>query len=369
MVYTVHLVNNLLALDAKNEYFIYCRDEIPNVFHTDSQSANFIVVKSRNRKLLQQITLPLRSRRDHLDVMFFPYNSAAIFPPCRGVVTIHDLHPYVIAHRFSLVHGPDVQGGRLRSVVNKLYWKKMLVAACKRMDRIIAVSNSTKRDIVDIFKIPASSISVVHEGVDTSYFNVECNGRDLASFQKTYNLPERYILCVGTHAYKNIEGAIKAFSIIHGHYDNEIHLVVTGKKSYLGREVPELVNALQLEPHVVFTDFFPDKDLKYLYQGADVFLFPSFYEGFGLPVLEAFACGTPVVTSNKGSLPEVAGDAALLADPKNPQQIAKAVLRLLNDREFRDEQTRRGFEQVKRFSWRKAASQTYDIFQQVVLSG
>jgi glycosyltransferase involved in cell wall biosynthesis len=244
----------------------------------------------------------------------------------------------------------------------------MLVAACKRMDHIIAVSKSTKRDIVDIFKIPANSVSVVHEGVDTSCFNTDRDGRDLSDFRKTYNLPERYILCVGTHAYKNIEGAIRAFQTIHGR-DNDIHLVVAGKKGYLGRHVPELVNTLHLGANILFTDFFPDKDLKYLYQGAEVFLFPSFYEGFGLPVLEAFACGIPVVTSNKGSLPEVAGDAALLVDPADPQDIANGVLRFLNDRGFRDAQIQKGFEQLKRFSWKKAASRTLDVFREVVPSG
>jgi glycosyltransferase involved in cell wall biosynthesis len=301
--------------------------------------------------------------------MFFPYNSAALFSPCRSVVTIHDLHPYVIADRFSLVHGPDLQGGRLRSTVNKLYWKKMLIAACRRMDHIIAVSKSTKRDITDIFKIPAGSVSVVHEGVDTSYFNVDSNGQDPDSFRKTYNLPQHYILCVGTHAYKNIEGAIRAFSIIRAKHNQEIHLVIAGKKSYLGRNIPELVSSLQLGPYVVFTDFFPDKDLKYLYQQAEMFLFPSFYEGFGLPVLEAFACGIPVVTSNKGSLPEVSGDAALLVDPSDPQDIAAAMLRLLRDGAFRKKLIQKGFKQVEKFSWAKAASGTLNVFQEVVSSG
>ena len=364
MVYTIQVVNNLLKIDNKNEYFLYCRDEIPIQFNVRPSSATFRVISSKNRKILQQFKLPMAALHDRVDLMFFPYHSASLFCPCKSVVTIHDLHPYVVPKRFAKIHGSQVHGNKLISIINKTYWKKMLELASKRVDRIIAVSHSTKKDIANIFHIPIGKIHAVYEGVDKEHFQVDAE-KDLVYFREKHSLPEKYILCVGTHAYKNIEGAINSFGIIKKKYQASIKLVIAGNKDYFGREIFQLVKDLDVEDHIIFTGFFPAEDLKYLYQCAEVFLFPSFYEGFGLPVLEAFACGTPVVTSNKGSLPEVGGEAALLVNPNDPEEIASAVLKLLDDRSFRDDKRQQGFNQVEKFSWEEAATETLEVFEKV----
>ncbi len=282
------------------------------------------------------------------------------------MVTIHDLHPYVVPERFAEVHTWEIHGSRWRSMINKIYWEEMLKMASKKMNRIIAVSSATKRDIANVLHIPTEKIDVVHEGVDREYFNAGNDRKDLARFRDEHNLPKQYILGMGTHAYKNVEGVIKSFSIIRKKFRDPIKLVITGNKHHLGQNIFRLVKDLDLENQIIFTGFFPEEELKYLYQCAELLLFPSFYEGFGLPVLEAFACGTPVVTSTAGSLPEVAGEAGLLVNPNDPEEIASAVLKLLTDRDFREHKRQQGFKQVENFSWEKAASKTLEIFNHML---
>lgn len=364
--YTVHIVKNLIKMDNDNKYYIYCRNKVPHQLNTESSSVAFRVFKTKNRKLLQQIRLPIAALFDRLDLMFFPYNSASIFCPCKGIVTIHDLHPFVVPEQFAKIHSVKIHGSAVHSLVNSVYWKTILKIASKKMDRIIAVSHATKKDIENIFHIPSEKIDVVYEGVNKEYFNPDSDEKDLARFREKYNLPERYILCVGTHAYKNIEGAVKAFNIIKGKIHDPLKLVIAGNKWTLDEEIFQMVKELNLERQIIFTDFFPDEDLKYLYQCAELFLFPSFYEGFGLPVLEAFACGTPVVTSTAGSLPEVAGEAGLLVDPNDSEEIATSVLALLTDKDFREKKRQQGLKQVEKFSWEKAAKETLDILKLMV---
>jgi glycosyltransferase involved in cell wall biosynthesis len=366
MIYTIQIIKNLIKIDNENKYIIYCRDEVPQQLNALHSSVSFRILKSKNRKILQQIRIPVAALLDRLDLVFFPYHSAALVCPCTSIVTIHDLFPYIVPEQFAKTHSSEFHGSIVTSVINKAYWKSMLKAACKRVDRIIAVSQATKRDIVNIFHIRNEKIDVVYEGVDREYFCVDKSVDKLALFQEKYGLPEKYILCVGTHAYKNIEGIVKAFSIVRKKYQNSITLLIAGNKTYVQKEIFQLVTDLNLESGIIFTGFFPAEDLKYLYQCAEVFLFPSFYEGFGLPVLEAFACGTPVVTSNTGSLPEVGGEAALLVDPNDHEEIASAVLKILSDKTFRAKKRQQGFNQVEKFSWENAARMTLKVFNKTL---
>jgi glycosyltransferase involved in cell wall biosynthesis len=149
-------------------------------------------------------------------------------------------------------------------------------------------------------------------------------------------------------------------------YTEPLHLVVAGNKRYIGDDIYQLVSDLNIEKDVIFPGYFPEEDIQYLYRCAELLLFPSFYEGFGLPVLEAFASGIPVVTSTAGSLPEVGGDVALLADPDDPEEIAAGILALLSDHEFKERKRSEGLDWVKKFSWTKAAEETLKVFLQTV---
>lgn len=358
ILYTVQLTRNLISSDSENSYCVYCRGKIPSVFEGYVDKARFVELPSKNRKFLMQWTLPRAARRDRVDVMFYPYNSGALFSGMPSVVTIHDLHPFVIRERFEKIHSLEKKGETLSAAFNQVYWKQMLRQSCARSTRVIAVSETTKSDIVQIFGTPGSKVDVVHEAADNQRFNTDSDGVDRSAFLMKHGLPDRYILVVGTHAYKNIEGIIAAFKEAKQDGLGPIGLVIAGNKAWLGDDVLELASDSALADDLVLTGFFPDADLKYLYQFADLFLFPSFYEGFGLPILEAFSCGTPVITSDRGAMPEVAGNAAVLVDPNDHRQIAEKIRDVVSNRELQDDLSRAGLERASQFSWARAARET-----------
>ncbi len=358
IAYTAQLTKNLVTSDRENSYFVYCRGEIPEIFADCAGSATFIPLSSSNRKLLMQWTLPRAAKNDGIDVLFFPYNSAALFSSIPWVVTIHDLHPFVVTDRFKRIH--DSTSGRkgISSQFNQAYWKWILRQSCARSTRVIAVSQKTKSDIVEIFGTRPDKIDVVHEAADHDRFNMNPDSVSRLEFLERYDLPDRYILVVGTHAYKNIEGILSAYRHAVSKGLMDVGLVIAGNKAWLGTDDVELIATGAGASRIVLTGFFPDADLKYLYQFADLFLFPSFYEGFGLPILEAFSCGTPVITSNTGAMPEVAGEAAILVDPNNHVAIAEQLITVLNDAELRKNLANAGRDRARDFSWSKAAAET-----------
>jgi glycosyltransferase involved in cell wall biosynthesis len=363
--YAMEITRGLLESGSGHEYVVYFRNEIDDGLAALSSMAEFKVLRSGNRKVLQQTGLPIAAASDRLDVMFFPFNSASLFCPTKSVVTIHDLHPFTVPERFAIVHSSQVHRTSLRSRFNQWYWKSMLRHASRRATRVLAVSEVTKKDVESIFGISPEKIDVVHEGAPESFFLRDATD-DGADFRAQYKLPERYILGVGTHGYKNVEGSIRAFEIVRKRVSSPIKLVIAGTLSSLGEDKFALVKTLGLQSDVVFTGFFPDEDLNRLYRHAELLLFPSFYEGFGLPVAEAFASGTPVVASTAGALPEVSGGAASLVDPNDVEGIAAAVLAILNDPRCRDEHVRRGLERAQNFTWGAAASGTLRVLERAV---
>jgi glycosyltransferase involved in cell wall biosynthesis len=358
ILYTVHLTRDLISTDSENTYFVYCRGKLPSVFEHHGSNAHFIELPSKNRKFLMQWTLPRAARRDGVDVMFYPYNSGALFSGVPSVVTIHDLHPFVIRERFEKIHNVEKKGETLSAAFNRVYWKQMLRQSCARSTRVIAVSETTKSDIVRVFGTPADKVDVVHEAADKQRFNEDSDGVDRAAFIAKHGLPNRYVLVVGTHAYKNIEGVIAAFKLAKRDGLGSIGLVIAGNKAWLGGDVLKLATESALADDIVLTGFFPDADLKYLYQFAELFLFPSFYEGFGLPILEAFSCGTPVITSDRGAMPEVAGEAAVLVDPNDHRQIADKIRDVISDQHLQNDMSRAGLKRASQFSWERAARET-----------
>ncbi len=364
-VYTINLVNHILRADSGNEYVIYCMGQVPDGMTVHPSHARFEVIPAGNRKLWQQIGLPRRARRDGLDLLFFPSNSVALRAPCKTVATIHDLHPFVHPEPFRNVHTAKLHKGIIQATLNHYYWKNMLRWAARK-DRIITDSRNTADDVMNHFGVSDEKIDVVLLAVDRDRFAAgdEPGGRE--SFLARHHLPPHYVLCVGTHAFKNLEGSIRAFHEARLESDFPVKLVIAGSKSGVSDSLYGLVRELDIEEHVRFIGFFPDEDLPGLYRQAVCLLFPSFYEGFGFPILEAFSCGTPVLTSNCSCMPEVAGTAALLADPHDPQDIAAKLALLLNSSSLRAEKIREGLEQASQFSWEKVARETIASFRKVM---
>jgi glycosyltransferase involved in cell wall biosynthesis len=276
-----------------------------------------------------------------------PYGT---FAPSRypNVITICDVTPLIY---------PGTHGR-----MNVWHHRYLLPGILKRAAAIVTISESSRRDIVRIFGVPEEKVTVTYLAADSRY-RPEPEG---TPGEEVARLPRPYLLNVGTlEPRKNLDGLLRAFALAR-HRGIPHKLVVTGARGWGKSRLAALVQELDLGESVIFTGFVEDHDLPHLYAGADFFVYPSLYEGFGLPPLEAMACGVPVITSNVSSLPEVTGDAALLIDPASDGELADAMVRLAGDAGLRDDLRARGLVRAGLFSWQKAAQETLEVYRRVV---
>jgi glycosyltransferase involved in cell wall biosynthesis len=269
----------------------------------------------------------------------------------RSVFTLHDL-----IFRFD-------PGSHLP--LNRIYLNAMMPRFLRAADAVIAVSECSRRDAVRLYGTPAEKIHVIPEGVDARFR--PASQQQIDRVRAKHHLPERFILSVGTiEPRKNLP---ILFEVLASRREQGLApwpLVIAGKPGWLYEPILRQMNELGLQDLVHLTGFFPDDDLPALYNAATLLVMPSRYEGFGLPVLEAMACGTPVICSNTSSLPEVAGEAALLASPDDARTWAEAIARVMSDDALRAQMRERGFNQAGRFSWEQAARQTADLYRRVI---
>ena len=240
----------------------------------------------------------------------------------------------------------------------KIMLKLCLKKSCRRADKIVTVSQFSKEEIVKYLNIPEEKIVVMPNGVDHSLYHPGYAEDAIEKAKRRYQIEGEYYLYLGTlEPRKNIERIVQAYA--RAKRPGGPKLVLAGRRGWLYESIFAAVQELGIEEDVVFTDYVADADVPLLMSGARMFLFPSLYEGFGLPPLEAMACGTPVVTANTSSLPEVAGDAALLADPYSVREIAAAIARLEEDEALRRSLIQKGLERAAQFTWEKSAQIFY----------
>ena len=293
-------------------------------------------------------------RRERVDLAHVPYFASPLFPATRTVVTIHDLIPIVL---------PRYRG----SLLVRLY-TALVAASARRANAVIADSECSKRDIVQHLGIPAERVRVVYLAANARYRPVA----DVAAVRAKYALPDKYLLYLGGFDQrKNLRVIIEAFSLLHEFYQDGYRLALAGVS--LGQD-----SAFFPDPHRIAREVgLADDAIRYvggameedkpaLYSSAAVFLYPSLYEGFGLQPLEAMACGTPVISSNASSLPEITGDAAMSIDPQSPIAWAEAMRAVLSDSARRDQMRERGFAQAAKFSWARAAEETLAVYRSVL---
>lgn len=297
---------------------------------------------------LEQVVLPFYCKKVRPDLVHFANFNCSYLCPRPYVVTIHDLiyHLYPEACPHKLAH---------------LYAKALLRSSAGKARMVITDSNASRGDITSRLDAPAEKVRVIHIGIGRQYEPV-ANAREVL---KKYNLPADYILYVGNHEpRKNLAGLINAYAASHSRA--RYSLVIAGKKDPRRAKTYELISSLSLNGKVVLAGYVPPEDLPALYTAAGLFVFPSFYEGFGLPPLEAMACGTPVVCSNTSSLPEIVGDAAVTVDPHNTEALTRAIDRALTDNDLAAELVRRGFRQAKRTTPADTANETIDVYRQAL---
>ena len=351
-MYTANLLQALAALDTENQYTYIIREGQPVL----QVGGNFQPWPTRISfenhwigDLWQNLYLPFRLRARQVDLFHGP----AVFLPLtklgfRTVVTIHDLVAFRFPATIPMKYG--------------LYMRLMIRLAVRSADQVIAASQQTRDDLVNRLGVPAEKITVIYGGL-ASRFEPMRDALRLAEVRCRYGLREPYILFVGNlEPRKNLVRLIEAFGRLKARESIPHQLVLAGKRGWLFRPIFETVEQLGLNREVIFTGYVPPEDLPALYGMADLFTFPSLYEGFGLPVLEAMACGTPVVTAPTGSIPEVAGDAAWYVDPWDVEALTEGLARVLKDFETRSKLVARGVLQAKRFSWTKTAEATLQIY-------
>lgn len=308
-----------------------------------------------NRILWESRELPKRVKQERADVLHVPAFSPPMNKPCKTVVTVHDLIGMVF---------PNQMGWPSR-----FYWGKWLPSAVKGVDALIADSENTKMDIVRHLGFPESKITVIypsgHEGFSQMY-NLQAH----KSLCGRLGIQEKYLLAVGTlEPRKNIFRLIEAFLKFRSSDKKKSYqLVIIGSIDFAhGKFLKQLRSKYpDLGKDVLFPGYISREDLKLLYAGSSAFLFPSLYEGFGIPVLEAMASGTPVLTSHLSSLPEVAGEAALYVDAYNVNAIAEGIQRIIEDQPLRNDLIQKGLQQVKRFSWRETARKTLRVYENII---
>ena len=273
--------------------------------------------------------------------------------PLRGVPTVLTVHD-LIFRRYPAHH----------KRLNRWYLNATMPLFCRRAGHIIAVSEQSKRDIVEAYSVAPEKITVIYEAADPRFCPQPAN--TAADVRTRYGLPDRYLLFVGTiEPRKNLGRVLAAFERLHAERLTDA-LVIVGKRGWLYDDFFARLEGSPAKQAVIFPGFVPDTDLPAVYAAAQAFAFPSEFEGFGLPVLEAMACGTPVVCSNTSSLPEVAGDAALLVDPLEVDALTDALGRVLRDPALAADLRARGLAQAARFSWARAAEETLAVYRRVM---
>jgi glycosyltransferase involved in cell wall biosynthesis len=351
--YIRNLLRHLARLDTNTEYVVLCQ-EADRTF-ADELGENFRAVpeSSGPYSVREQIAVPLDLRREGVNLFHAPHYVLPPLTPCRSVVTIHDC----IHLRF-----PQYLPNRL----GYAYARSSLWVATHRSARVLTVSEASKRDILRYFSVPDAKIDVIYNAIDER-FHEEPPADDVMRVRERYQLHDPFILYAGNiKPHKNLERLIEAFHVIRRGELQYVKLLIIGDEISKYATLRRTVHRYKLHKHVRFFGFVPDATLAILYRLARVFVFPSLYEGFGLPPLEAMASGTPVITSNVSSLPEVVGDAAMLIDPYEPDAIAGAMRRVLLEDRLRDDMRERGLARAREFSWDRSVRRVRQIYDEVL---
>lgn len=352
--YLKNLLEGLSTLDSDHQYILFFDEEPPQKLDF-LEELNFTTRTLRlplgqNLTTWNNLRLPFELRLHPVDVFHFPFYTVPLLKSAKWVVSIHDItykiHPEWFDWKGWLTFRPFS------------YW------AVKMAERILTCSYASKEDILRCYKIPEQKVVVTYYGVSKDFQPVD-NPDKLAQVQKKYHLHHPLILYVGSFTVrKNLVRLIRAFHRLIAEKKLDAYLLLVGRPLSPSLDLPSLVKELELEHRISFiSDYIPQEVLCLLYNLADLFVYPSLYEGFGLPPLEAMACGTPVVTSNISSLPEIVGDAAILINPYNPGEIAEALFEGLTNGVLREELVQKGRERVQQFSWKKTAQETLQVYQ------
>lgn len=351
--YTRNIIHALADLDRTGDYAILHAARPQTDPGNLTPAANFqrVNVYTPPHHRLERMALGLEISRLRLDVLHSPDFIPPLFGARRYIITVHDLN-FMLFPKFQT---PD----------SLAYYAGNIKAAVHKADHILTVSRATADDLCNLLNVPPEKITIQVEGVDPTYHPM--SAEQIRPVLERFKLPSTYILFVGTiEPRKNISGLFEAYSLLKQQMPDAPPLVLAGQRGWLYEPILQKAKDLNLRDDLIWIENATVADLPMIYNGAAVLVMPSFYEGFGLPPLEAMACGIPTVVSNRSSLPEVVGDTGLLVDPDHPESITDALRRMLTENELRSRSSKAGLERAKLFTWTQAAKTALEVYQKVL---
>lgn len=353
--YIVELLRALHRLDLPLDLCVFCtatgRDQIGLPEKIGFQYVTVPALHPALRLLWEQVRLPRLAKQHRLDLLHSPHYTRPLRLPCRSVVTLHDMTLFLF---------PE-----LHTLPKRFFFRWMIRFSARSANALLTISESTRQDAMRILGIAPQRIHTTLLAALPEHQPVSDPDRLQATRQK-YSLPEQFILYVGVlEPRKNLPVLFQAFAHLRSRFPG-YRLIIAGKPGWMVEQIKSQLEALQLGDSVQFTGYVQAEDLPVVYNLARVSVYPSLYEGFGLPVLESLACGTPVITTNVSSMPEAAGDAGLLVPPGDVPALEAALDRLLSDPAERERRSRLGLEHARSFTWERTAQETYQVYRQVL---
>ena len=368
--YIIELLNHLSQIDRTNKYILFVRSDSKHHFKGYGDNFRLFSIfmppafSVAFRIMFEQFIMPLIVWLLRLDILFCPGDSIPFHCPCLSVMVIQNLLYFHFQETSTLLHRKK---RRFHIRVQIWYYNYITRRSAIKADKIITVSENAKKEIVEYFKVDDSKISVVYHGLG-SQFKDYIEDRELTQKAvQSYGLKSDYLLYVGSVVpHKNVDVLVSTILILKERYGMKCQLVIAGSDhAGYSTRLKSIASNLGVLDQITFLGHIPYKELPLLYNGASIFIMPSLCESFGLPILEAMACGCPVVCSNASSLPEIAGDSTLLVDPKNPVEIANAIKSLFEDDKLRLRMINLGKNRSNEFSWDNAAVKTLSVFENI----
>ena len=349
----LEVLKQLQQMQTSDEYFVYAQPDTDVSTLKNNSSLNLQMPGPASYPLWEQKHLPDAVKKDKINLLHCTSNTAPVTVNVPLIVTIHDI---IYLEKWMITEGSWYQR------FGNLYRRWNVPKIAKKAEVIITVSEYERQRIIEGLKIKPERVKAIYNACG-GHFTPERDAAKLQAFKEKMNLPDRFVLFLGnTDPKKNLPNVMKALGIIEkrGKLDFKLVLPDFGKDHLYN--ILKAQNNERLMEHIMLTGYIPNKELPNLYRLAEIFLYPSLRESFGIPILEAMACGTPVITSNTSAMPEVAGEGALMIDPFKAEQIADTILQLLSDDALRKQTIAYGIERASKFSWKKTAREVVDLY-------
>jgi glycosyltransferase involved in cell wall biosynthesis len=352
----LELIRNLQTIDKKNEYFIYVKEDDDNEVLKASENFHIIKIPASPYPYWEQILLPEQAKKNNIDLLHCTSNTAPLSLDCKLVLTLHDI---IYLEKINFTKGTPYQ------IMGNFYRRWNVPKVVKKASQIITVSDFEKKTIEEHFGYSDDKVKTIYNGVGNHFQKVE-DKETLKQIKTKYSLPDKFIFYLGnTDPKKNVAGVLKALSILKK--KGKLHtklLMLDIDRNYLQQQLnnigdPSLMDDLE------FCGYVPNQDLPAIYSQAEMFLYPSLRESFGIPILEAMACGVAVITSNTSSMPEIALDSAEYCNPFDAESIAAAIDLFQENKEHKNKMALKGLERANFFSWTNNAKQTLDIYNKL----